>query len=298
MEQREQTICRTTLIGTAVNAGLIVLKFFAGIAGHSSAMIADAVHSFSDFVTDLIVLVFVRIAGKLQDRGHDYGHGKFETFATMIIGLLLLLVGAGILLDGIRSVVAGMHGAVLPRPSAAVPAIAAVSIVSKELLYRYTVRKGAACNSAALTANAWHHRSDAASSVGTLVGAAGASTLGEQWRVLDPAAAILVSLFIAKAGYDILKPSIAELLDGSLPEQTEREICRIIGSVQGVRGMHNLRTRRLGNTIAIDVHVKMEGSITLTEAHAIASEAERRLRERFGRDTMIGIHMEPHAETA
>lgn len=298
MEQREKTIYRTTLIGTAVNAGLIILKFFAGTAGHSAAMIADAVHSFSDFVTDLIVLVFVRIAGKPQDTGHDYGHGKFETFATMIIGLLLLMVGAGIFIDGIRSVVAGLQGTVLPRPSAVVPVIAAVSIVSKELLYRYTVRQGTACRSGALTANAWHHRSDAASSVGTLVGVGGAMVLGERWRILDPVAAILVSLFIAKAGYGILKPSIDELLDSSLPEQTEREICGIIGSVPGVKGMHNLRTRRLGNAIAIDVHVKMEGSITLTEAHAIASETERRLRERYGRGTMIGIHMEPHAETA
>lgn len=295
MNRREKEIYRTTLVGSAVNALLIVLKLLAGIVGRSSALIADAVHSLSDLVTDVIVLVFVRISSKPRDAGHDYGHGKFETFATMIIGLILFFVGVGLFADGTKSVADSLRGATLPRPSMVALVIAAISVLSKEALYRYTVRKGAECKSNALAANAWHHRSDAVSSIGTFVGVAGAMFLGEKWRILDPMAAIVVSFFIAKAGYDIMKPSVGELLDSSLPEDSESDICSIIMSVPGVRGLHNLRTRRLGNDIAIDVHVKMDGAISLTEAHSIASEAERLLREKYGGNTVIGIHMEPHA---
>lgn len=294
MNHREKDIYVTTLVGSAVNLLLIVAKLLAGILGRSSAMVADAVHSLSDLVTDVIVLVFVRISNKPRDAGHEYGHGKFETFATMIIGLILFFVGIALLADGARSVYASLQGAALPRPSMAALVIAAVSIASKEALYRYTVRKGIACKSNALTANAWHHRSDAISSVGTFAGVAGAMFLGEKWRILDPAAAIVVSVFIAKAGYDIMKPSVDELLDSSLPEDKENDIRRVIMSVPGVRGLHNLRTRRLGNDIAIDVHVKMDGAISLTDAHSIASEAERLLKAEYGPNTVIGIHMEPY----
>ncbi|MDE6711448.1 MAG: cation diffusion facilitator family transporter [Alistipes sp.] len=284
-DTREKGIYKTTLIGTAVNAVLIGLKFAAGVLGRSSAMMADAVHSLSDFVTDIIVLVFVKISGKPQDTGHDYGHGKYETFATMIIGLILAAAGAGLFVDGASKVVGSLRGESLSRPSMLALATAAVSIVSKEVLYRYTVRKGEKYASRALTANAWHHRSDAISSVGTLAGVAGAMFLGERWRILDPIAAIVVSLFIVKAGYDIMRPSIDELLESSLPETCEKEIGRIILSVPGVRNIHNLRTRRIGNGIAIDVHVRMGGAINLAEAHSIATEAERQLKEKYGPGT-------------
>ncbi len=293
MNAREKGIYRTTWIGTAVNAVLIGLKFAAGVIGRSSAMTADAVHSLSDFVTDIIVLVFVKISGKPQDAGHDYGHGKYETFATMTIGLILAAAGAGLFVDGAGKVVASLRGEPLSRPSMLALAIAAVSIVSKEILYRYTVRKGTEYESRALTANAWHHRSDAISSVGTLTGIAGAMFLGEPWRILDPIAAIVVSLFIVKAGYDIMRPSIDELLESSLPEEHEKEIGRIILSVPGVRNIHNLRTRRIGNGIAIDVHARMSAAISLAEAHSIATEAERQLKRKYGPGTWINIHMEP-----
>ncbi len=293
MNSREKGIYGVTLIGTAVNAILIAAKFAAGAAGRSSAMIADAVHSLSDFITDMIVLVFVKLSGKPQDAGHDYGHGKYETFATMIIGLILTAAGAGLFVDGATKVAASLRGEPLPRPSMLALAVAAASIVSKEVLYRYTVRKGAQYESRALTANAWHHRSDAISSIGTLAGVAGAMFLGERWRILDPIAAIVVSVFIAKAGYDIMRPSIDELLESSLPEEHEKEIGRIILSVSGVRNIHNLRTRRIGNGIAIDVHARMSATITLTEAHAIANEAERLLKQQYGSGTWINIHMEP-----
>lgn len=293
VDAREREIYRVTLIGSAVNAVLIVLKFIAGIFGKSSAMIADAVHSLSDFITDVIVLVFVKIAGKPRDKGHDYGHGKFETFATMIIGLLLSLAGVGLLANGIDLVVKSCNGHVLERPTMLALVIAIVSILSKEWLYRFTAAKGREVNSQAVVANAWHHRSDAISSAGTLVGVAGAMFLGDSWRILDPVAAIVVSLFIIKSGYDIMKPSVNELLESSLPEAQEIEIRQLVLGVPGIISVHNLRTRRIGNGIAVDMHAKMDGSISLTEAHSRASAAERAIRERFGTNAIINIHMEP-----
>lgn len=272
---------------------LIVLKFIAGIVGKSSAMIADAVHSLSDFITDVIVLVFVKIAGKPRDKGHDYGHGKFETFATMIIGLLLSLAGVGLLANGIDLVIKSCNGHTLERPTMLALVIAVVSILSKEWLYRFTAAKGREVNSQAVVANAWHHRSDAISSAGTLVGVAGAMFLGDSWRILDPVAAIVVSLFIIKSGYDIMKPSVNELLESSLPEAQETEIRQLVLGVPGIISVHNLRTRRIGNGIAVDLHAKMDGSISLTEAHSRASAAEKAIRERFGTNAIINIHMEP-----
>ncbi len=293
MDAREREIYRVTLIGSAVNAVLIVLKFIAGIFGKSSAMIADAVHSLSDFITDVIVLVFVKIAGKPRDKGHDYGHGKFETFATMIIGLLLSLAGVGLLANGIDLVIKSCNGHTLERPTMLALVIAVVSILSKEWLYRFTAAKGREVNSQAVVANAWHHRSDAISSAGTLVGVAGAMFLGDGWRILDPIAAIVVSLFIIKSGYDIMKPSVNELLESSLPEAQETEIRQLVLGVPGIISVHNLRTRRIGNGIAVDMHAKMDGSISLTEAHSRASAAEKAIRERFGANAIINIHMEP-----
>lgn len=293
MDAREKKIYRVTLVGTGVNAVLIVLKFIAGIFGKSSAMVADAVHSLSDFVTDVIVLIFVRIAGRPRDKGHDYGHGKFETFATMIIGLILALAGIGLMVNGIEHVIKSLHGEVLPRPTMLALVIALVSIVSKEWLYRYTARAGKEVNSQAVVANAWHHRSDAISSLGTLVGVAGAMFLGDRWRILDPIAAIVVSVFIIKSGYDIMKPSVSELLESSLPEEQEKDILTRVLEVHGIEKVHNLRTRRIGNTIAVDLHAKMDGRISLCEAHAMATAAEEAIRSKYGKDTIVTIHMEP-----
>ena len=293
MDSREKAIYRVTLIGTAVNALLIVLKFLAGIFGRSSAMVADAVHSLSDFITDVVVLVFVKIAGKPRDRSHEYGHGKFETLATLIIGLILIVAGGGLMLNGVEHVLRSLSGQALERPTFLALAIALVSVISKEWLYRFTVSRGQALNSQAVMANAWHHRSDAISSGGTLLGIAGAMFLGPRWRILDPVAAIVVSVFIIKSGYDIMKPCIAELLEASLPEEQEKEILRIVGAVRGVKNVHNLRTRRVGNDIAIDLHAKMDGNMTLSEAHAKATAAENALHDSFGRGAMINIHMEP-----
>ena len=298
MRTRERQIYTVTLTGSAVNAALIVLKFLAGFLGRSSAMVADAVHSLSDFISDVVVLIFVRIAGKPRDKGHDYGHGKFETLATLIIGILLGVAGIGLMINGIESVVKSLNGESLPRPTMLALAIAIFAIVSKEWLYRYTLRAGNRLDSPAVVANAWHHRSDAISSIGTLVGISGAMFLGDRWRILDPVAAVVVSVFILKSGYDIIKPCISELLDASLPETTEREIIRLVKSVPGIEMVHNLRTRRIGNAVAVDLHAKMDGNITLSEAHAKATAAEIAIKKAFGDNAIINIHMEPLPDSA
>ena len=290
---REKVIYRLTIIGSIVNLLLVIIKFIGGTLGRSTAMMADAVHSLSDFLTDIIVVVFVRISGKPQDDTHEYGHGKYETLATLIIGVILMFVGVKILIDSSLLISKAVNGEILPRPEMIALIVATISILAKEGLYHYTVFKGKSLNSKALEANAWHHRSDALSSIGTLIGIAGAMFLGEKWRILDPIAAIVVSALIIKVAVDIMKPCIDELLERSLPQTTENEITEIMTSTPGVKAMHHLRTRRIGNNIAVEAHIKMDKNLPLVDAHAIASNVENRLREKYGPQTHIGLHMEP-----
>lgn len=290
---REAGIYRVTLVGSVVNLLLLVFKFVAGILGHSAAMLADAVHSLSDFVTDIIVIVFVRISSKPEDEGHDYGHGKYETLATAIIGLILLFVGFGILWNGATSIWDFWQGGELKEPGMLALWAALASILFKELLYQYTVLKGRRLNSQAVVANAWHHRSDALSSIGTAVGIGGAILLGEQWLVLDPLAAVVVSLFIMKVAIQLLVPCVEELLEKSLPAEVEEKIKQEILSFPGVTSPHYLRTRRIGSSYAIEVHIRMDGQITLEEAHHTATAIENRLKSEFGSRTYINIHVEP-----
>lgn len=290
---REKGIYKVTIVGSIVNFLLLVFKFFAGIAGHSAAMLADAVHSLSDFITDIVVIVFVRIAGKPEDKGHDYGHGKYETLATAIIGLLLLCVGFGIFWNGASSIYTFLRGGQLESPGVVALVAALVSIVSKEILYQYTVIQGKKLNSQAVIANAWHHQSDALSSIGTAIGIGGAILLGDHWRVLDPVAAVVVSFFIMKVSVRLLIPCVDELLEKSLPEDVEKEIEQTVLSFPGVSQPHHLRTRRIGNYYAIELHVRMDGKITLEEAHSTATAIENKLKEMFGKGTHVGIHVEP-----
>ena len=289
---REKGIYKVTIVGSVVNFLLLIFKFVAGIAGHSAAMIADAVHSFSDFVTDVIVIVFVRISAKPADRTHGYGHGKYETLATAIIGLVLLGVAIGIFASGAKSIAAVCRGEVLEAPGMIALVAAVVSIIFKEGVYQYTLHKGKSLQSQAVIANAWHHRSDVFSSIGTLLGIGGAIFLGEKWRILDPLAAIVVSAFITKVAIDILKKSMQELLEHSLPYDVEDEIMQIILSVEGVETPHHLRTRRIGNGIAIEVHIRLDGQMTLTDAHTITSIVEQKLKQHFNTIHVI-IHTEP-----
>ena len=290
---REKQIFRTTLVGSVANLLLVVFKFIAGIVGHSAAMIADAVHSLSDFITDIIVIIFVAISGKPEDEDHDYGHGKYETLATAVIGIILFFVGVGILISGIKAIIGALQGEPLQTPSLLALIAAVISIVVKEALYHYTVKRGKALGSSSVVANAWHHRSDALSSIGTAIGIGGAIFFGEQWRILDPIAAVIVSLFIIKVAVELFKPCIEELLERSLPAEMEQKILDIILSTPQVSSPHHLRTRRIGSYIAIEVHIRMDGQRSLSEAHQVASDIERRLKAEFGESTHIGIHMEP-----
>lgn len=290
---RKKEIYRVTFIGSIVNMLLLIFKFVAGFVGHSAAMIADAVHSLSDFVTDIIVIVFVRISSKPVDSSHNYGHGKYETLATAIIGLVLLGVAVGLFIGGAKDILFVIRGGTLEKPGTIALVAAGVSILLKELIYQYTVHKGKNIQSQALIANAWHHRSDAFSSIGTLFGIGGAILGGVKWRILDPLAAIVVSLFIARIAVKILKGTVNELLEHSLPASTEEEIRTIILSVEGVSSPHHLRTRRIGYNYAIDVHIRMDGGKTLTETHLTTSVVEKRLKERYGTGTYVIIHAEP-----
>ncbi len=290
---REKGIYRVTITGSIVNFVLVAFKFIAGIWGHSAAMIADAVHSLSDFITDIVILLFIRISNKPVDKDHDYGHGKYETLATAIIGAVLLMVGIGILWNGVTDIYRSIKGEVLESPGMIAFWAAVFSIVAKEILYRYTVAKGRQLNSPAVIANAWHHRSDAFSSLGTAIGIGGAILLGEHWRVLDPIAAVIVSLFIIKVAIQLSIPCFDELLEKSLPDDVEKEIIDIVVSFPGVSQPHNLRTRRIGSHYAIEIHIRMDGNISLVQAHHTATAIENKLKERYGQNTHVGIHVEP-----
>ena len=290
---REREIIKVTLVGGALNAALLAFKFIAGIFGHSAAMIADAVHSLSDFVTDIIVLVFVRISGKPQDKNHDYGHGKYETLATTCVALVLLGVALWIFWNGISRVVVVVRGGTIQSPGMLAFWAAIVSVVLKELIFQYTRLKGRDLNSQALEANAWHHRSDALSSVGTALGIGGAVLLGNNWAVLDPIASIVVGVFIVKVAVELLRNGIGELMERSLPEETEDEILGLVSAFPDVSDPHHLRTRRIGNSFAIEMHIRMSGDITLHEAHARATEIESAIKDRYGENTHVAIHVEP-----
>lgn len=290
---REKEIYKLTLWGSFVNFLLLLFKFVAGFVGNSAAMIADAVHSLSDFITDIIVILFVRVSSMPKDENHHYGHGKYETLATAIIGVVLFAVGVGILVNAVETIIDFFHGKELAAPNIWALGAAAVSIVFKEALYQYTVYKGKNLNSKAVMANAWHHRSDALSSIGTLLGISGAMFLGEKWRVLDPIAAFLVSIFILKVAIELTKASLEELLEKSLPKKTQEKILNIIHSFPEVKSPHNLRTRHIGSNIAIEFHIRMDGNLSLNEVHEITKRMENALKAEFGPLTHIGIHMEP-----
>ncbi|MBU4460472.1 MAG: cation diffusion facilitator family transporter [Verrucomicrobia bacterium] len=284
---------RVTWVGFYTNLALTAFKLAAGIFGNSAAMVADAMHSLSDFATDIVVLVCFRIIGKPPDKSHDYGHGKYETLATALIGLALFAVGLGILWTGSKRIWAGLHGVHIPTPGPIALVAAAVSIVLKEWLYRYTARVGREIQSQAVIANAWHHRSDAFSSIGTLIGIGGAMALGEHWHVLDPIAAVVVSVFILKVAAKITVGSVKELTEESLEDAVEQRITAIVSAVRGAIRPHDLRTRRIGNTVAIDLHVCVAPDLSIRAAHHVASDVENALRETFGTESFVSVHIEP-----
>ena len=291
--ERNQEIYKVTLVGGVVNVVLLLFKFVAGIVGHSAAMVADAVHSLSDFVTDVIVLVFVHISSKPKDKSHDYGHGKYETLAMTLIGVALLIVAIGIIYHGAMEIVAWLNGEQLEAPGTLALWAALLSVLLKEGVYQYSMVKARQLNSQVVEANAWHHRSDALSSVGTAIGIGGAIFLGQRWTVLDPIASLVVGAFIVKVAVDLLHRGIDDLMEHSLPRNIEEEMLEIVEEVPGVVYPHDLRTRKIGNHYAIELHILMDGDITLREAHNKASEVEDLLRARYGEHTHVAVHVEP-----
>ena len=281
------------MVGGAVNVVLLLFKFVAGIVGHSAAMIADAVHSLSDFVTDIIVLVFVRISGKPTDKSHEYGHGKYETLATTLIGLALLIVAVGIVYSALTKIIAWAQGGTLEAPGMLALWAALLSIILKEAVFHYSMVQARKLKSRAVEANAWHHRSDALSSIGTAIGIGGAIFLGERWTVLDPMAGIIVGIYIIKVAIDLLRNGIGDLMEHSLPDEVESEILQLAGSIPGVTEPHDLHTRRIGNHYAIELHILMDDDISLREAHNKSEEVENILREHYGKETHISVHVEP-----
>lgn len=290
---REQEIYRITLWGSVVNVLLTVLKFAAGVLGASAAMIADAVHSLSDLLTDFVVLLFVKISSRPADSDHPYGHGKYETLATTIVAVALLAAGGVLLAEGVEKIIAALRGEELVLPGKIALWAALISIAAKELIYQLTARVGRRVQSSALEANAWHHRTDALSSIATALGIGGALLFGGKWAILDPIAAVLVSVFILVAAGKLMHEAIQDLLEKRLPEEVEQEIRRIAAEDNEMSELHKLRTRRVGNIYSISMHMRMHGNVSLYEAHRHTMLLEQRLRERFGQETLVSIHLEP-----
>ena len=293
MDNRTKDIQKITLWGAFCNIALTIVKFVSGILGGSTAMLADAVHSASDLVTDIIVIVFTRISGKGKDKGHDYGHGKFETLATVVVSLMLLVVGAEMIKSSYQQIRSAMEGNPLPAPEMIALWAAVISIFSKEFLYQWTVKVGKRLSSPVVIANAWHHRTDALSSVGSLLGIAGAIALGGEWTILDPLVGAVISIVIIVMAVKMSIPALAELTEASLPEKTEQKMLEIIRSVEGVRGVHELKTRLCGHYCIADFHIVVDPETTILESHETTVIIERKLREEFGEETQINIHVEP-----
>ena len=291
--QREKEIRRITLWGAVMNIVLTAGKIVAGIFGRSAAMVADGIHSLSDLLSDAVVLVFTHISSKGKDRDHSFGHGKFETLATLIVSIILVTVGGNLMSNGIRSIIGVFNGTEIPKPGYIALIAAAVSIAMKEWLYHATVRVGKKTGSTVVIANAWHHRSDALSSIGSLIGIGGAIVLGDKWTVLDPLASCLISIAIIVVAVKMALPSLAELLETSLPEDIEQEIIRIASSVKGVNDIHDLKTRRNGISFIIDAHIVVNPEMSIVEAHDISTDVEEALRSKFGPETQLSIHVEP-----
>ncbi|MDR0518171.1 MAG: cation diffusion facilitator family transporter [Fibromonadaceae bacterium] len=279
-EDNTPQVRRVTLLGMCVNILLTVSKFVAGILGNSRALVADAIHSLSDLSTDFAILVGSRYWNRPPDEDHPYGHRRIETLVSIAIGLVLASVGVFLALEAIDALREQKSSS--PAPIAA--AMALFSIIAKECLYRYTLNVGKRIKSSATIANAWHHRSDAVSSIPVLI-AISVSYFFPNLFFLDSVGAILVSLFILQAAFHIAKPGIFEIIDKGASREIENKLRSIVHSVQEVRNVHELRTRYSGGALHVDLHIVLSPKITLQEAHSIGD----RVRDLF-LDSDLDIH--------
>jgi len=282
---------KVTLLGIFVNAFLILLKFFAGIFGGSQALIADAVHSVSDLFTDAVVLLGIRMGRKPPDEEHHFGHARIETLASAIVGLALIATGLYLGIEASFNIY--RHTEHHPTELALIAAGA--SIAFKEALYRYTVLIGRRIKSQLILANAWHHRSDAFSSVAVLLGVTGAF-IKPSWHILDAFAALIVSFFIIKVGLDILGKTLREFTDTApRPEIIER-LMRLSRAVEGVLDAHDLRVRTSGGFYQAEIHIVVDGQLTVVEGHRIAKTVERCLAEEMDDLDSVIVHVDPVLE--
>lgn len=285
---------RVTWTGFWVNAGLSAAKIAVGITARSGALVADGIHSLSDFLTDFIVLIMVGISRKEPDRRHEFGHGKYETLATVLLALVLLIVAIGIMYSGITDILRYMNGEALAQPGVAALVMCALSIAGKEWLYHYTCKAGHKIHSEAVIANAWHHRSDALSSLATFAGVGAAVFFGSRAAILDPIAAIIVAVFIILVAVKMTLPAIGELLDNSLPESTEAVIIKAIEGTPGVISYERLRTRRSGAIAIVNVEIKVKPEITVAQGHEIATAVENNIRAAIDDPlAIVATHVEP-----
>jgi len=281
---------RVTLVGALVNVFLTIIKIGFGIVGQSAALIADGVHSLSDLASDMLVLVAVKLGAREADHDHPYGHRRFETIATVILGLGLVAIAVGIAWDVFERVL-NPERMLIPQASAL--GIAAISILANEWLYQYTKRVAVVTRSKLLMANAWHHRSDAISSIVVLIGVAG-SLLGYVWA--DAAAAVLVAIMVAKIGINLVSDSIKELVDTGLPEVLVEEIRSEIVAIEGVKNIHLLRTRLMGEDALVDAHIVVNSRITVSEGHMIADVVRDVLIEKFDDVQDVLVHVDPESD--
>ncbi len=284
----EKTATRVSLVSVAGNAALSVFKLLAGILAHSGAMISDAVHSASDVLSSFIVIIGVKLSAREADRDHPYGHERFECVAAIVLAVVLAVTGLLIGTGAVENIRAGADAAAVPGLLALVAA--AVSILCKEAMYWYTRHYAKRLNSAALMANAWHHRSDARSSVGALIGIAGAR-LG--YPVLEPIASLLICLFILKAAYDIFKDATGKMVDRACDAETEQRIADCVLAEEDVLGIDRLQTREFGSKIYVDLEIRVDGSLPLVEAHAIAEQVHDRIEAEFPAVKHIMVHVNP-----
>ncbi|MFP4482877.1 MAG: cation diffusion facilitator family transporter [Thermovirgaceae bacterium] len=296
-DHRSKKALRVSWVGLVSNAALMVLKFAGGILGNSAAVTADAVNSLSDFATDIVAVAAFRMTGKPVDATHDYGHGKFETLSSLVIGVFLVAAALGIFWGGLSRIMVICRGNTIPEPGMIALAAAGITIFWKEVLYRYTQKAAKGLESDALMAKAWDHRSDALASSGTFAAITGAVFFGERARILDPIAALAVGVLILRIALPVIKRSVGELSEASLPEETERKLLAAILAVPGIISAHHLRTRRIGPSVAVDVHVIVKASLSVKEGHDIATAAEEAIRRLHGDDAFVSVHVEPQTDS-
>jgi len=287
---------RLTIYGLICNTFLFLLKLYAGFIGNSSAIIADGFHSLSDLSTDIFVIFGLKVSEKPPDEDHRYGHGKVETLVTFLIGLFLSVVGLKLLWNGFSEIWLFYQGNVIESPGWLPFVVAIFSILIKEILFYITAKEGKRIGKKSIIANAWHHRTDSLSSIGVALGILGAKLLGENWNILDPIAAIIVSGFILYAAYDISRSSLDELLEKSLGKKEIDFIFSKVNRIKGVYNPHSIKTRRIGSNLAIDLHIDVERDLNVVEAHNIATSVEIALQGAFEDRVFVSVHVEPKNE--